>query len=133
MAEGLQVKMIAISPKDAFDKDVRKLFVTLNRAVRDESANGVRYMSYYPPVSGSAYRRTGTLRRSWSFRISSGGGLNEGLIQSNANIAPYNETVQGENQGDVFERIGWRNIKDLFSMIDKDFPKRIQNLIAKAM
>ena len=127
----MQMQMIPIG-KDIKLGDVPKLFVTLNDAVRDEVAEGVRFMSEYPPSpAGSTYRRTGTLRRSWSFEVKSGGGRIEGSVGSNSNVAPYNMTVQGDEQGSVFINIGWRDTKTLGKIMEKDFPGRCQSLVDK--
>lgn len=131
MAKQLQVKMIPIGIEKPFG-DLPKMFVLLNNGVRDQAAEGVRFMSTYPPIRDSSYRRTGTLRRSWSFSMRTGGGRIEGEIGSNSNIAPYNREVQGKEQTDLFWGKGWHNVTQLETMIDKDFPKRVQSLIGRA-
>ena len=133
MAEkGLQIKMIPIVSEKPFG-NIPRMFSLLHNAVRDQAAEGVRFMSVYPTKSGSNYKRTGTLRKSWSFVIKTGGRLIEGIIGSNSNIAPYNEEVQGVNQDEIFATLGWRNVNDLGKVIDKEFPKRIQEMIGRAL
>jgi len=128
-----QVKVIPITPTESL-VNTPKLFVLLTAAVRDQVAEGVRLMSIYPPQLGrSKYRRTGTLRRSWSFGVTTGGGRIEGLVRSASNIAPYNREVQGEEQLLFFGRRGWANIKELDKQINRDFPKRMQDMINRAV
>ncbi len=112
--------------------DPRKLFTALYNAIRDQVAEGVRFMSKYPPKLNPNWRRTGTLRRSWSFSVKSGGNRIEGEIKSAHNIAPYNERVQGIEQMEPWQSIGWRNVDDLLKQIDKDFLKRVDKELEKA-
>ena len=127
-----QIKLIPITPTKPFG-DIPKLMATLNNSVRDQVAEGVRYMSQYPPKpGGSAYRRTGTLKRSWAFAMKTGGGRIEGTIGSSSNVAPYNREVQGEAQLRLFKRIGWRNIKTLLNKIAKEFPRRVEVMVERA-
>lgn len=128
----MQISMIPIGDSKGFG-DTVKAFALLANVVRDECAEGVRFMSWYPPKSHSShYVRTGTLRRSWSSNVKSGGSRIEGEVGSSSNIAPYNEDVQGENQDNIFERLGWRDVGDLESKINKSFPNRAQDQINKA-
>lgn len=126
-----EIKLIPIVPDKLFG-DAPKVMAVLQSAIRDQVAEGVRYMSEYPPEpSRSTYRRTGTLRRSWSFSISSGNHRIEGKVLSNSGIAPYNKDVQGVEQDYVFTRIGWRNVPELVEKIDDEFPDKVQRLIDK--
>lgn len=130
MAEDFQIQMVPIG--DFGFKDTAKLMVILNDAVRDETAEGVRYMSVYPTKPpGSSYVRTGTLRRSWSSKVSSGSGSIEGTVGSQGSIAPYNEDVQGETQMPLFQRIGWRTTEDLRKQFDSKFADNVQKKIDK--
>ena len=89
-------------------------------------------MSEYPmQPAGSNYRRTGTLRRSWHFDVKSGGGKIEGAIKSQAAIAPYNVSVQGDEQREVFRNIGWHSTDDLSRRVEKTFMQRIQDMVDK--
>ncbi len=113
--------------------DVPKAFAVMHDVVRDQAAEGVKFMSQYPAKPGdSRYKRTGTLRRSWAFKITSGNNRIEGEIGSNANVAPYNEEVQGADQNPFFKAVGWKNVEDLGKKIDKEFPERMQRAIDKA-
>ena len=119
-------------PKEPFP-DPAKLVQVLKDAVRDQAVEGVRFMSEYPrQSSGSSYRRTGTLRRSWHFTVEMNSGNIEGNIMSNSNIAPYNKDVQGEEQSPWMTDLGWRNIKGLGEKIDRDFPPRVELLVEEA-
>lgn len=128
----MQISMIPIGGSGGFG-DTVKAFAAITKATRDECAEGERFMSQYPPSpSGSRYIRTGKLRQSWSSNVKSGSGKIEGLIGSAGNIAPYNEDVQGDDQEELFKRIGWRNTDDLKSKVEKEYPNRVQAEIDKA-
>ncbi len=123
------MKLIPTIPKDGI-LSPEKLFVGLSNGVRDMAVESVRFMSTYPPKRGaSRYRRTGTLRNSWSFSIKSGGKRIEGSVNSNSGIAPYNEEVQGENQDALFSMIGWKNVNDLQKKVDREFQGRLGRII----
>ncbi len=125
------IKLIPIVPDKLFG-DAPKVMAVLHSAIRDQAAEGVRFMSWYPPQPAtSTYIRKGHLRRSWTFSISSGSHRIEGKILSNSGIAPYNKDVQGVEQDYVFTRIGWRNVPELVEKIDDEFPDRVQRLIDK--
>ena len=95
----------------AFVQDVTRM---MRRAVTE----GQRHIARYPPqrLRKTGYRRTGTLKRSWSKRVTSSGTRLEGVVGSNSNIAPYNVVVQGTRKGTgrrqclIFRRAGWRGV-----------------------
>ena len=126
----MNIKMIPILPKEPFGS-LPKAFAAMNKGVTETAAEGVRFMSEYPSKAQGAYRRTGTLRRSWFFKVKSGNKKIEGAIASNSNIAGYNTDVQGEKQEALFAKIGWRTILDLDKIIRNEFPKRMHNILAK--
>ena len=127
----MQIQMVPIG-KDVKLGDMPKLFASINSAVRDQVAEGVRYMTEYPPLpAGITDRRTGTLRRSWFFEVKSGSGTIEGTVNSNSAIAPYNKDVQGDNQLEVFGRIGWRDTNMLSRIIDNQFINRVKAIMDK--
>lgn len=65
------------------------------RAMTDATVWLLRQMRTYPPARrASAYKRTGTLRRSWSRRIEGSGVGTVGIVGSNGYMAPYNRRVQ---------------------------------------
>ncbi len=133
MAKGFRIKMIPIVPDRLFDHETIKAFSAVHNAMRDTVVDGVRFISEYPPQkAGSRYRRTGILRRSWTFILKSGGRRIEGSVISNSRVAPYNRAVQGEEQRAFFEGRGWRNIRDLISRMTKDLPKRVQKAVGNA-
>jgi len=129
----MQINMIPIGGTGGLGDPV-KAFAAISNAVRDECVEGKRFMSQYPPQpADSHYRRTGTLKDSWSFGVKSGNSKIEGEIGSNSNIAPYNADVQGDDQEALFKRIGWKNVDDLQSKVSKGFPERVQREIDKAI
>lgn len=52
--------------------------------------------TYPTERSGSHYKRTGTLRRSWSRTVTGTGTDVVGRVSSSGNIAPYNREVQDQ-------------------------------------
>ena len=124
--------MIPIGHPEQIFKDAAKLFVVIEGAVRDEVAEGVRYMSTYPPKpAGSKYIRKGKLKDSWHFKVATGGGRIEGAVASQSNTAPYNEEVQGVGQEQIFRQIGWRNVDGLQKEFDTKFADKVQAEISK--
>ena len=82
----------------------------LRAAMEDSTALLLREQQTYPPApAGSKYKRTNTLRRSWSRRISREGSELVGVVGSNANIAPYNRYVQDQTQQATVHRGRWSN------------------------
>ena len=128
----LQAQMLPILPKAGL-LNQKQLFVALHDAVRDQAAEGRTFMSTYPQKRGSSsYRRTGTLRNSWSFKVKSGSKRIEGTVGSNSGIAPYNEEVQGEKQDPLFAMLGWRNVEDLEKKTNREFPSAVERIIGRA-
>ena len=120
---GPRIRIIVIPPRGAeFDGPAMRR--SLTRLVTDVTHDGVRFIARYPPQSltASGYVRTGTLARSWSARVRSGGRKIEGTVGSAGNIAPYNVFVQGESPVGMFPRAGWRGVDDL----DKFLQTRVQ-------
>lgn len=86
----------------------------MNRAMRaasnDATALLLRELKTYPPQrSGSTYKRTGTLRRSWSRSIEGEGLQMRAVVGSNSNMAPYNRAVQDEDRQRSIFRGRWTN------------------------
>ena len=82
----------------------------LRAAMDDATVYVLRQMQTYPPQrTGSAYKRTGTLGRSWSRRIDGSGADITGIVGSNANIAPYNRVVQDRTRQARVHRGRWAN------------------------
>ena len=90
---------------------LRNLVRLMNQTVAD----GNRFIAKYPPqrLRKSGYKRTGTLKRSWSFRVRKATTQIVGTVGSNSNIAPYNRFVQGKRQRRLFRGAGWRNVNSL--------------------
>lgn len=86
----------------------------INRALRaamdDSTVLLLRELQTYPPQrTGSTYRRTNTLRRSWSRRIYRDGSGIVGEVGSSGNTAPYNRYVQDQTQQASIHRGRWTN------------------------
>ncbi len=129
-------KFTVIKPQGArvdaagFAQDVTRM---LRRAVTE----GQRHIAKYPPqrLRKTNYRRTGTLKRSWSKRVTAAGTKVEGVVGSNSNIAPYNVVVQGSRrgtgrrQGRMFRRAGWRGVDELATMMEDKVEKGLQEIV----
>lgn len=82
----------------------------LRAAMEDSTVLLLREQQTYPPQrTGSTYKRTNTLRRSWSRRIRQEGSELVGEVGSNSNIAPYNRYVQDQTQQATIHRGRWTN------------------------
>lgn len=116
-----------ILPKGALI-DRAQLTQALTAAVRDTQAEGVRLMATYPPqASNSRYKRTGTLKRSWSAPpVVASGDTITGEIGSNGGMAPYNEQVEGQAQDAAFAARGWPAVPALVALVEKQLPLRAQ-------
>lgn len=100
------------------DSEVRRMLASspakLDRAMRgsmnDATALLLRDLQTYPPQrTGSTYKRTGTLRRSWSREILGDGLAMRGIVGSNENMAPYNRAVQDADRQAPIHRGLWTN------------------------
>ena len=86
----------------------------INRALRaamdDSTVLLLRELQTYPPQRpGTAYKRTGTLRRSWQRRVTNDGAAITGEVVSSGNIAPYNRLVQDQTRQARIHRGRWTN------------------------
>lgn len=100
------------------DSEVRRMLAqtpaALQRAMRgamnDATALLLRELQTYPTQrTGSTYKRTGTLRRSWSREIQGDGLALRGIVGSNGNMAPYNRIVQDQDAQAAIHRGRWTN------------------------
>lgn len=103
-------------------------------AVRQVVAAGQRFVASYPPqrLTASGYRRTGTLRRSWSSKVDVTFGGISGTVGSNANIAPYNVFVQGSPQKSIFRTAGWKGVDDLAGFLQTRTASAVDSIVEKA-
>ncbi len=124
----LRVKTI----NDTTPLDVAGLSRDLKGAMVSTTADGQRFIAKYPAqtLRKSKYRRTGTLKRSWSSKVTSTRTKIIGVVGSNDNIAPYNKLVQGNRgqQAKLFRGYTWRNIDDLRRNMENDFRKRVEDI-----
>lgn len=130
---GPRIRIIPISPVGA-EVDVRGLKGEIAGAVRQVVAEGQRFIATYPPqrLTASGYRRTGTLRRSWSSKVDVTFGGITGIVGSNANIAPYNVFVQGSPQRPIFRTAGWRGVDDLADFLQTRVASAVDRAVEKA-
>lgn len=101
------------------DSEVRDMLLRTPQALRRATANAMqdstiyllRQMKTYPSARAqSSYRRTGTLRRSWSRRITSISPTRiSGIVGSNRNMAAYNRYVQDSEMQARIHRGLWTN------------------------
>ena len=107
------------------DSDVRRMLASspakLDRAMRggmnDATALLLRELQTYPAQrTGSTYKRTGTLPRSWSREIDGNGLTMRGIVGSNENMAPYNRYVQDADRQAAIHQGRWTNtVQDVVS------------------
>ncbi len=104
----------------------------LKSAMVSTTAEGQRFIANYPAqtLRKTGYRRTGTLKRSWSSKVTATKTQITGVVGSNDNIAPYNKFVQGKKgqQAKLFRSTAWRNIDDLRKNMENDFRKRAEDI-----
>lgn len=86
----------------------------INRALRaamdDSTVLLLRELQTYPPQrTGTTYRRTGTLRRSWMRKVTNEGNAIVGEVVSSGNMAPYNRLVQDQVRQASIHRGRWTN------------------------
>ncbi len=86
----------------------------INRALRaamdDSTVLLLRELQTYPPQrTGTTYKRTGTLRRSWQRRVTNEGSAIVGEVVSSGNMAPYNRLVQDQVRQASIHRGRWTN------------------------
>ncbi len=103
----------------------------LTDAVRDTVAEGQRRLAEYPSKPpGSRYKRTNTLKRSWSNAVSMVGAQLEGRVRSNGSMAPYNVDVQGLFQEPLFFALGWRNVQTEAKAMEKELIQRTRRAMS---
>jgi hypothetical protein len=124
--------MIRFEPVIPANIEKFKIFQALYDAVRDTASEGNRFIAEYPEpqiLNKTHYKRTGTLKKSWSSLTRANANRIEGLVGSNSNMAPYNRDVQGpESERDpMFPNIGgWRGVPELKAMMNIELTKRIE-------
>lgn len=130
----MPVKLIPIKVKHPV-MDNARLLRELTGALVDMQAEGVRLMATYPPQRpNSRYRRTGTLKRSWSMPpVRRSGNALAAEIFSNGGIAPYNRKVQGVGQDPFFGQRGWVDVRALVKLVNKQLPQRVQRAFDRAV
>jgi hypothetical protein len=130
---GPRIRIIPIRPVGA-EVNVKGLKREIAGALRQVVAEGQRFVATYPPqrLTASGYRRTGTLRRSWSSKVDVSFGAITGTVGSNANIAPYNVFVQGSPQRPIFRTAGWRGVDDLDSFLQTRVASAVDRAVEKA-
>lgn len=129
-----RIVIVAIDPGMAARVDVHRLSSGLKKAMTDTVSEGQRFIAEYPTqtLTYTGYKRTGTLKRSWSSKVGGTTRGIEGIVGSNSNIAPYNRFVQGHpgtEQKDMFRRAKWRNTYLLGNAMQEDLEKNVQNVM----
>lgn len=100
----------------------------LKTGIKAGSVHLVSKLRVYPP-SQSKYKRTGTLKRKWTHRITNNGYM--GLIGNNTKYMPR---VQGDRQTPYFKRVWARHSIDY--VVKKNYKSIlniVRNEIRKAM
>lgn len=111
-----------------------RIQIAMNRAMTDATVLLLRRMKEYPPPRpNQQYKRTNTLKRSWSREVVWRGADVTGRVGSNSDMAPYNREVQdAEVQGPLF-RGRWQTVqsvaRDEQRTIVRMFDERIREQI----
>jgi hypothetical protein len=128
------VRAVPIRPRGA-RIDTTLLNKNIADAMRDVTADGQTLAARYPAqtLRKSGYRRTGTLKRSWSSKVRTRPGSIEGTVGSNSNIAPYNRFVQGRRreQARIFRRTRWTTVDVLEKTMQDDLEERVEEILRK--
>lgn len=128
-----KLRIIPITSEGRGRLDVMKLTRDLKAAMTSTTANGQRFIARYPSqrLTKSGYRRTGTLKRSWSSSVRVSSRQIIGIVGSNSNIAPYNKFVQGTAKDvvKIFPQAGWRGVDDLSKVLENELDKRVDGLM----
>jgi hypothetical protein len=121
--------MIKFEPVIPAKIEKMKIFQALYDAVRDTTSEGHRFIAEYPEpqvLNKTHYKRTGTLKKSWSSLTRASAQQIEGMVGSNGFMAPYNKDVQGPDQDPMFFRAGWHGVPELKIMMNAELSKRIE-------
>ncbi len=128
-----QIRVIPITTEGRGRPDVQRLTRDLKAAMVATTANGQRFVARYPSqrLTKSGYRRTGTLKRSWSSSVRVSSREIVGIVGSNSNIAPYNKFVQGRPKDvvKIFPRAGWKGVDDLGKVLENELDKRVDAIL----
>lgn len=128
----------------ALARSQQRIGPALQSAMRDATSYVLRQVRVYPPPpSGSTYRRTGTLARSWfvaPFEQTGDGGLigrvvnNGNLTQTRSGI-PYSRYVQDRDMQAWMHRGRWQTYQDVAEQsndaIQEMFRARVEAAIAQ--
>lgn len=128
-----RIRVIPIETRGAARKDQKLLTRDLKTAMTKIVANGQRFIARYPSqrLTKSGYRRTGTLKRSWSSNVNVSSRRIVGVVGSNSNIAPYNKFVQGlpKDVVKIFPQAGWKGVDDLEQLLQNEFDKEVDRIL----
>ena len=105
-----------------------------NSAMEDATTLVLRDISVYPTQrSGSGYRRTHTLQRSWSRRIEWTGDTIVGIVGSNSNMAPYNRAVQDRDLQARVHQGRWQTIQSVIESDEREVNRMFQDRVDALM
>lgn len=123
------------------DQDVVSMFTrvqaNINRGLRlamsDATILLLRDLRTYPPKpAASSYKRTGTLRRSWSREVQGEGIHLVGIVGSNANVEPYNRVVQDEGEQGRVHRGRWLTVQGVSRQRSEAIRRMFADRLAEA-
>jgi hypothetical protein len=103
--------------------NVDKLNTALERQMRSLTADlQRRCANYEAPPSPARYKRTNTLKKSWSRKTYYKAGMLVGEVMSSGQVAPYNVYVRGEEgqQAKAMAARGWQSVDEI---MDDEWPK----------
>lgn len=116
MSVSVTVRIDSAVVRAALKRAPRQISRAMVAGMEDATTYLLGEVKAYPSKpSGSRYRRTNTLKRSWRRsvdnrgRLSAFGGRIRGIVDSDGSIAPYNRYVQDERQQARVHRGRWDN------------------------
>ena len=126
--EDRQARALLSAAPDRVDRAMRA-------GMTDATVYVLRQMRIYPPQRvGSAYKRTNTLKGSWTRRLVGTGAELTGYVTSNGNVAPYNRLVQDRTRQARVHRGRWTNTaQDVAERSTRPINEMFQARIAAAL
>lgn len=128
----VEIEIQDVEVRQMLTRAPRQIERATRLAMGDALRHLLRQMKMYPPQRrGSTYKRTNTLKDSWSSRIDGRGAALTGIVGSNSNTAPYNRLVQDATRQAGVHRGRWTNTVQAVSERSRDDINRMfQNRLA---
>lgn len=130
----LEITVQSISARQVLANTPARIDRALRAAMNDATAYIHRQTSTYPPQrTGSSYRRTDTLKRSWSREVRAEGREIVGTVGSNGDLAPYNRLVQDGTRQARVHRGRWATVQAIRQRSEGPIQEMFSNRIRAAL